>query len=45
MSIHVVDETYPHRSDAIPINIFYPSIDKMPKILVRLASPSVSSEA
>lgn len=32
MTVSVTDETCPTREKAIPINIFYPTIDKMPKI-------------
>ncbi|KAK1948515.1 Protection of telomeres protein 1 [Phytophthora citrophthora] len=32
MTVSVTDETCPTREKAIPINIFYPTIEKMPKI-------------
>lgn len=36
MTLHVVDESCPERRQAIQIVIFLPTIEKMPKVLVRL---------
>lgn len=36
MTVHVVDESCPERRHAIQIVIFYPRIDQMPRVLVRI---------
>lgn len=36
MTVHVVDESCPERRHAIQIVIFYPRIDQMPRVLVRV---------
>ncbi|KAJ0397974.1 hypothetical protein P43SY_003882 [Pythium insidiosum] len=33
MSVHVIDETTPRREDATQVMVFYPTLEKMPKIL------------
>ena len=43
MTVSVMDESRSTRADAIPINVFYPTIAQMPKIKVRKRREDIST--